>query len=71
MIFFKGGIYNRTFFSVRIEDWDPVKIEEMHNFFVKIKKNHKENKVQFSLIFPFVFNFLRKCFPGWFAKSGK
>lgn len=66
----QGGIVNRNFIGLRIEDWPSEKIDIMHQFFLKLKDNHKAQTVQFSLLFPAVYNFLRKFFPFLIPKSG-
>lgn len=57
----QGGIYNRSFVTIRIPIQEPQKIDRLHNFYLNLDKDNRENKVGFTLAAHIIKN--------WFGKS--
>lgn len=70
----QGGIFKRSFLSIRVEKVPGERIEAMHNFYLSLKKesdgNTSSRKAKFVLVLPHIFNFLQWLFPTFFARSG-
>lgn len=59
----QGGVFNRNFISVRIEDIDSENIIKMDAKFQEIKNMAVVGNAKFDIIFGPVFNFMRRFFP--------
>jgi len=69
--FFEGceqmGVYNRSFVSVRIENYPADKIMDLDYYFNKLQRRAREKQAEYSLITSKIWNFLREWLP-WSLK---
>jgi len=64
----QGGVYHRSFISIRVEDVPSEKVQEMHKFFsdLKLRSGTTSGAAGYSIIFGPFYNYLRKF--SWFQK---
>jgi len=66
----QGGIYNRNFRSVRIEEYPADLVAKMDRYFVELQERGKHQRAKFSLLFSPLYNMLSKLLPNRIAERG-
>jgi hypothetical protein len=56
------GVYNRDIVGIRIENVDPKKVEQMHNYFLRLIEDEKLGLVKFNIFFGPIINLFREIF---------
>ena len=62
------GVYNRSFLAIRIENIDPERIAELHQFYIGLQKQSLKGDIKYGMLLYFLTNPIRK-FMGFSMKG--